>query len=73
MSKRSEIIDGQLAQNRPTGLIYTEIAGWVDLRQARGTDINYLLNEMAQGEASVKDFYDVGYSQRMTSPLGSSA
>ena len=69
MSKRSEIIDGRYVGSQKGGLIYTEVLGWVDLGHAQGTDIRMLLELMRQGESSGKDFYDVRYSQGMTSPL----
>ncbi|WP_338559912.1 hypothetical protein [Erwinia sp. E_sp_B04_7] len=70
MSKRSEIIDGKDAAIRQRGLIYTEVLGWVDLGHAQGKDIRDLLNQISRGESSGKDFYDVRYSQGMTSPYG---
>ncbi|MBP2169829.1 hypothetical protein J2125_003021 [Erwinia toletana] len=70
MSKRSEIIDGKYAASRPTGLIYTEVLGWVDLGHAQGSDIRNLLSRMTRGEASGTEFYDVTYAQGMTSPYG---
>ncbi|AVJ18330.1 hypothetical protein HF675_09125 [Serratia sp. JUb9] len=70
MSKRSDIIDGSQAPFQNRGLVYTEVLGWVDLGHAQGTDIRYLLNKIAQGEASGKEFYDVTYSQGMTSRWG---
>lgn len=68
MSKRSDIIDGRYAAFRPKGLVYTEVLGWVDLGHAQGTDIRELLKNIARGESSGKDFYEVRYSQGMTSP-----
>ncbi|MGD9426754.1 hypothetical protein ACLHDD_16925 [Pantoea sp. NSTU24] len=70
MSKRKEIIDGRDASSAKFGLVYTEVLGWVDLGHAQGTDIRALLRLMAQGESSGKEFYDVRYSQGMTSPFG---
>lgn len=69
MSKRSEIIDGAQAPYQSRGLVYTEILGWIDLGHAQGSDIRDLLGEISRGEASEKEFYDVRYSQGMTSPL----
>lgn len=70
MSKREDIIDGSLAALAKAGLVYTEVLGWIDLGHAQGTDIVKLLNKMAQGESSGQQFYDVTYSQGMTSPHG---
>ncbi|MCT2388457.1 hypothetical protein [Erwinia pyrifoliae] len=70
MSKRTEIIDGKHAASRPRGLVYTEVLGWVDLGHAQGTDIRDLLSQISRGESSGKDFYDVRYSQGMTSAYG---
>ena len=70
MSKRSEIIDGKKAATEKYGSVYTEVLGWVDLGHAQGKDIRDLLSQMARGESSGKEFYDVRYSQGMTSPLG---
>ncbi|ADP13353.1 hypothetical protein EJP617_E060 (plasmid) [Erwinia sp. Ejp617] len=70
MSKRSEIIDGRYVGSQKGGLIYTEVLGWVDLGHAQGTDIRILLDLIARGESSGKEFYDVRYSQGMTSPFG---
>lgn len=70
MSKRSDIIDGRYVDTQKVGLIYTEVLGWVDLGHARGDDVRDLLIEMARGEASGKEFYDIRYSQGMTSPFG---
>ncbi|MCU5774457.1 hypothetical protein N5923_16080 [Erwiniaceae bacterium BAC15a-03b] len=70
MSKRSDIIDGRDASTAKYGIVYTEVLGWVDLGHAQGTDIRTLLGLMAQGESSGKEFYDIRYSQGMTSPFG---
>ncbi|MFC0139667.1 hypothetical protein ACFFJN_06060 [Erwinia mallotivora] len=67
MSKRSDIVDGRYAATSRDGLIYTEVLGWVDLGHSRGEDIRNLLRLMAAGESSGKAFYDVRYSQGMTS------
>lgn len=70
MSKRSEIIDGKYTGTSSIGLVYTEVLGWVDLGHAQGKDIRDLLNKIEQGEASGKEFYDITYSQGMTSRWG---
>lgn len=68
MSKRSEIIDGDLAHRATYGLIYTEVLGWIDLGHAQGTDIQKLLWDIDSGERQEKEYYDVTYSQSMASP-----
>lgn len=68
MSKRSEIIDGKDAPGQKSGLIYTEVLGWVDLGHAQGADIRQLLNNFSRGETSGKEYYEVRYSQGMTTP-----
>ena len=70
MSKRSEIIDGRDASSARFGIVYTEVLGWIDLGHSRGEDIRNLLRIIAEGESSGKTFYDVRYSQGMTSPFG---
>lgn len=70
MSKRKDIVDGGRAAELTAGLIYTEVLGWIDLGHARGVDIRDLLRNIRQGEASGKAFYEVRYSQGMTSPYG---
>ncbi|EJF32622.1 MULTISPECIES: hypothetical protein [Enterobacteriaceae] len=68
MSKRSDIIGGEVAVDISHGLIYTEVLGWVDLGHAQGTDIRNLLRDIDSGERQEKEYYDVAYSQAMTSP-----
>lgn len=70
MSKRKDIVDGARAAELTNGLIYTEVPGWIDLGHARGRDIRELLRSISQGESSGKEFYEVTYSQGMTSPYG---
>ncbi|WP_370256327.1 hypothetical protein [Erwinia sp. 198] len=50
MSKRSEIIDGNMADKSAYGLVYTEISGWIDLGHAQGTNIRNLWAQMLRGE-----------------------
>jgi len=69
MSKRNDIIDGRDASTARFGIVYTEVLGWVDLGHAQGTDIRELFRSMTQGESLGKEFYDVRYSQGMTSPF----
>ncbi|GLR10190.1 hypothetical protein GCM10007905_29100 [Mixta theicola] len=70
MSKRSDIIDGSKATTEKYGLVYTEVLGWIDLGHAQGKDIRALLDNINRGEASGQQYYDVTYSQGMTSPYG---
>lgn len=67
MSKRQDILDGK-DYNRPYGLIYTEVLGWIDLGHAQGTDIKQILKIIDAGELSGKDRYEVTYSQSMVDP-----
>lgn len=43
MSKRSDIIEPyEWTSNRRTGLVYSEVLGWIDIGHAQGRDIkNY--------------------------------
>lgn len=65
MSKRSDIIGGEIAVDVSHGLIYTEVLGWVDLGHAKGIDIQNLLRDIDSGERLGKEYYDVSYSQSM--------
>lgn len=68
MSKRSEIIEGRMAKAATSGLVYTEVLGWVDLGHAQGNDIKNLFKQIDAGEFSGKAYYDVNYSQAMAYP-----
>lgn len=70
MSKREDIIDGKFAAGSNGGLVYTEVLGWVDLGHARGKDITEILEKMRKGESSGEEYYDITYSQGMTTPKG---
>ncbi|MBN3218289.1 hypothetical protein [Pectobacterium polaris] len=65
MSKRSEIVDGLPASSSKSGLIYTEVLGWIDLGHAQGDDIRMLLPQFEAGESGDKPYYDVKYFQEM--------
>ncbi|QDY40680.1 hypothetical protein [Candidatus Pantoea soli] len=65
MSKRSDIVEGSRAAGLRTGLIYTEVLGWIDLGHARGDDILRLWQNINAGEASGESTYDITYSQSM--------
>lgn len=65
MSVREEIQDGREAGHLRSGIIYTEVLGWIDMGHARGDDVRKLLSDMHQGEHSGKDYYDVKYTQSM--------
>lgn len=68
MSKRSEIIDGRLAATARSGVVYTEVLGWIDLGHARGDDIKTLMDKINTGESSAQEHYDVTYAQSMCDP-----
>lgn len=70
MSKREDIIDGKFAAGSNGGLVYTEVLGWVDLGHARGKDITEILEKMRKDESSGEEYYDITYSQGMTTPKG---
>lgn len=43
MSKRNDIIEpSEWALDRKTGLVYSEILGWIDIGHAQGSDIKKL-------------------------------
>lgn len=65
MSVREEIQDGREAGILRSGIIYTEVLGWIYMGHARGDDVRKLLSDMHQGEHSGKDYYDVKYIQSM--------
>lgn len=66
MSSRNDIIgvDEWLVTTR-SGLVYSEVLGWIDLGHARGEDISLLLADFSSGEASGKPYYTIEYTQRM--------
>lgn len=70
MSERKDIIDGREAAFARGGLVYTEVLGWIDLGHARGDDIRTVMRSIRQGESSGNKYYDVTYSQGMSSPYG---
>ncbi|NEG63545.1 hypothetical protein GQQ23_14525 [Pantoea agglomerans] len=65
MSKRSEIIDPSEYRKGVSGLVYTELAGWIDLGHALGGDITKALAKFSRGEVSSKPYYLVQYEQVM--------
>ncbi|POY55599.1 hypothetical protein F018LOC_01531 [Pectobacterium versatile] len=65
MSKRSEIVGGSTATTNKSGLIYSEVLGWIDLGHAQGDDIRKLLPQFEAGESGGKPYYDVKYFQDM--------
>ena len=65
MSKRSDIIDGSEGDTARSGLVYTELAGWIDLGHARGDDIQNIWSQMLRGESNNSSTYDVTYRQSM--------
>lgn len=70
MSERKDIIDGKEAPYARKGLVYTEVLGWIDLGHAQGNDIRAIMDKIRRGEASGQSYYDVTYSQGMTTPYG---
>ncbi|QHM76852.1 hypothetical protein C7M52_02838 [Mixta theicola] len=65
MSKRKDIIDASEVFYARTGLVYSEILGWIDLGHAQGEDIKKLIYGMEQGERSSNEIYTISYSQTM--------
>lgn len=66
MSKRSDIIEPyEWTNDRRTGLVYSEILGWIDIGHAQGTDIISLLADFRKGEAGSDESYEITYSQKM--------
>lgn len=66
MSKRNDIIEpSEWTSDRKTGLVYSEILGWIDIGHAQGSDIKNLLSDIKRGESSRDGYYDVTYSQKM--------
>lgn len=66
MSKRSDIIEPyEWTSNRRTGLVYSEILGWIDIGHAQGHDIKKLLADFRKGELASDEYYQITYSQKM--------
>lgn len=65
MSTRNDISDGSLFDTLRSGLIYTEVLGWIDMGHARGDDINELRNQFHAGEYSGEKYYEIIYRQDM--------
>lgn len=65
MSTRRDIQDGAKFERLTSGLVYTEVLGWLDMGHARGEDIITLKRQFLTGENSGKDFYTVMYRQDM--------
>ncbi|MDE1481094.1 hypothetical protein [Xenorhabdus bovienii] len=63
MSKRKDIIDGSLAGSKRSGLVYTELLGWINLGHARGDDIREILANMESGDKDNHPYYEVVYTQ----------
>ncbi|KGF24522.1 hypothetical protein [Oligella urethralis] len=70
MSKRSDIIDPSDAPVKASGLVYSEVIGWIDLGHARGDDIRAVLHQMQVGERSNEPYYRVVYTQTMRKTKG---
>ena len=66
MSKRSDIIEPyEWTSDRRTGLVYSEVLGWIDIGHAQGIDITSLLADFRKGESSSNRSYQITYSQKM--------
>ncbi|WP_405080740.1 hypothetical protein ACI51X_14975 [Pectobacterium versatile] len=65
MSNRSDIRDGSLFDMLKSGIVYTELLGWVDMGHARGDDIVELKQQFLAGESSGEKSYRVMYRQDM--------
>ncbi|MGL4723948.1 MAG: hypothetical protein ACRCWW_05505 [Scandinavium sp.] len=66
MSKRSDIIEPyEWGPTTKTGLVYSEILGWIDLGHAQGNDISALVANISEGQQGYQDFYTVSYGQNM--------
>ncbi|QTF06610.1 hypothetical protein HC231_00675 [Brenneria izadpanahii] len=65
MSTRADIKDGAQFDVLRSGIVYTEVLGWVDMGHARGSDVDSLKSQFTLGEHSDKPFYTVMYKQDM--------
>ena len=66
MSKRNDIIEpSEWTSTRKTGLVYSEILGWIDIGHAQGSDIKNLMIDIKRGESGCDGYYEVAYSQKM--------
>ena len=66
MSKRDDIIEpNEWVKERKTGLVYSEILGWIDIGHAQGNDIKLLMNQLTKGENGSGSHYRVLYKQDM--------
>lgn len=66
MSKRDDIIEPyEWTNSRKTGLVYSEILGWIDIGHAQGTDIRELIAKIREGESSGDTYFQVTYTQSM--------
>lgn len=60
MSKRTDVIDGTLAETRSYGLVYTRKCGWIDLGHANQTSAAGLWRDI---RATQRAFHATGYSK----------
>ncbi|KFC06255.1 hypothetical protein GTGU_02776 [Trabulsiella guamensis ATCC 49490] len=65
MSTRAEIKDGAQFDVLRSGIVYTEVLGWIDMGHARGSDIVELKKQFIAGERSGQPYYMVMYRQDM--------
>ncbi|WOR32279.1 hypothetical protein R2X24_03630 [Citrobacter portucalensis] len=69
MSKRNDIIEpSEWTLDRKTGLVYSEILGWIDIGHAQGSDIKKLLSDIKRDESSRDGYYDVTYNCAVHKP-----
>ncbi|WP_330982310.1 MULTISPECIES: hypothetical protein [Enterobacterales] len=72
MSNRRDITSGIFSTTRKSGLVYTEILGWIDLGHAQGNDARSLKVQLEQEASSeyIEEFnqwyFPVSYHQEMT-------
>ena len=68
MSKREDILDTSRLSSEHgirSGLLYSEVLGWIDMGHARGDDIRDLMAKFSIGESSGEAYYQVRYQQTM--------
>ncbi|UYM53889.1 hypothetical protein [Leclercia adecarboxylata] len=69
MTKRSDIIDNSdryITRNTPSGLIYTENLGWIDLGHANPFGAERLWQQMIMPGAGGADWFEIHYHQSMS-------
>ncbi|MEB6381389.1 hypothetical protein MXM41_21010 [Leclercia adecarboxylata] len=69
MTKRSDIIDNSdryITLNTPSGLIYTENLGWIDLGHANPSGAERLWQQMTMPGGGGADWFEIHYHQSMS-------